>query len=127
MPPPPPFTPVSEAHAFARYCKGSSDAQLLKWWAQYCENQGKFDQALAVYVQGNDVASQVPRGPLAHCFDRVVIRFHFGMQVKVLSCQGDLDAAKKLAVDTGNALACFHVAKQLEYAEQVQPRACYAC
>ncbi len=56
-----------------------------------------------------------------------MIRFHFGMQVKVLSCQGDLDAAKKLAVDTGNALACFHVAKQLEYAEQVQPLACLAC
>jgi hypothetical protein len=118
---------VCEAHAIVRYCKGSSDAQLLKWWAQYCESQGKFDQALAVYVQGNDVASQVPRSPLAHCFDRVVIRFHFGMQVKVLSCQGDIDAAKKLAVDTGNALACFHVAKQLEYAEQVQPRACLAC
>jgi hypothetical protein len=63
MAPPPPFTPVSEAHAFARYCKGSSDAQLLKWWAQYCESQGKFDQALAVYVQGNDVASQVPEAP----------------------------------------------------------------
>ena len=42
-----------------RYCKGSSDAQLMKWWAQYCESQGKFDEALAVYVLGNDVASQV--------------------------------------------------------------------
>ncbi len=37
----------------------------------------------------------------------------------MLSCQGDLEAAKKLAVDSGNTLACFHVAKQLEYAEQV--------
>ena len=39
----------------------------------------------------------------------------------MLSCQDNLEAAKKLAVDSGNALACFHVAKQLEYAEQVQP------
>ena len=39
--------------------------------------------------------------------------------MKVLSCQGDVEAAKKLAVDSGDALACFHVAKQLEYAEQV--------
>jgi hypothetical protein len=39
-------------------------------------------------------------------------------QVKVLACQDDLEAAKKLAVDSGNALACFHVAKQLEYAEE---------
>jgi hypothetical protein len=32
----------------------------MKWWAQYCESQGKFDEALAVYVHGNDIASQVP-------------------------------------------------------------------
>ncbi len=49
-----------------RYCKGSSDAQLMKWWAQYCESQGKFDQALAVYVLGNDVASQVHTAVALH-------------------------------------------------------------
>jgi len=49
------------------YCKGSSDAQLTKWWAQYCESQGRFDDALAVYVQGNDIASQVTRTRACCC------------------------------------------------------------
>ncbi len=44
----------------------------------------------------------------------------------MLSCQDNLEAAKKLAVDSGNALACFHVAKQLEYAEQVPPFCSFA-
>lgn len=90
----------------------------MKWWAQYCESQGRFEDALAVYVQGNDVAAQVtPANNISpRCSSVPLI---VASQVKVLSCQDNLEAAKKLAVDSGNALACFHVAKQLEYAEQV--------
>jgi intraflagellar transport protein 140 len=47
------------ACGWRRYCKSSSDPQLTKWWAQYCESQGRFDDALAVYVQSNDIAAQV--------------------------------------------------------------------
>ena len=38
----------------------------MKWWAQYCESQGKFEEALAVYVLGNDVASQVRTAVAPH-------------------------------------------------------------
>jgi intraflagellar transport protein 140 len=55
-----PVCPLVSRHcACCRYCKGSNDSQLLKWWAQYCESQGRFDDAMAVYVLGNDVAAQV--------------------------------------------------------------------
>jgi hypothetical protein len=54
-----PLFPCLTPCGWRRYCKASSDPQLTKWWAQYCESQGRFDDAMAVYVLGNDVAAQV--------------------------------------------------------------------
>lgn len=80
-----------------QYIKSSDDAQLLKWWAQYCESNGSYDEAVRYY----DLAKET----LA--------------LVRVYVYRGEEDKAAKVCVERGDLAACYHLARQYEQQQRV--------
>ena len=84
---------LSRASELEEYVKGSSDAQLVRWWARYCEAAGDHAKAMACYEEAGDTLS--------------VVRMH--------CAAGDFEAAEALVrASGGDAAASFHLARQYE-------------
>ncbi len=74
------------------YVAGSDDKELLKWWAQYCESNGRFERASALYSRARD---------------------HLSL-VRVLCYNGEFGQAAEVVASSGSQAAAFHLARQLE-------------
>jgi intraflagellar transport protein 140 len=71
---------------------GQREPQLNKWWAQYLEAQGIVQEALEFYREAKD----------------------FGSCVRLLCSIGEVQNASKLALNTNDPQACFHLARYYE-------------
>ena len=83
---------VGQLGVLEDYVNQSSDKELLKWWAQYCECQEQFDEALRFYQQAHDALGVVR----VHCYS------------------GNVEAAERIVEDSQDAAAAFHLARQHE-------------
>lgn len=70
---------------------------MKKWWAQYLESTGEMESALEFYESAKDALSMVR----VHCY-----------------C-GELDVAARIANETGDRAACYHLARQYENNDMV--------
>ena len=78
---------------FGKICiKLDKDPALRKWWAQYQEFCGEFEQAEKFYQQCQDYLSLV----------------------RVFCCLEKIEEADKLANETGDYAACYHMARHHE-------------
>jgi len=68
------------------------EPELLKWWAQYLESQGALVDAMNYYKNAND----------------------FGSVVRLLCSNGDASSGLKIALETNDPNACFHLARHYE-------------
>ncbi|KAF6271471.1 intraflagellar transport 140 [Rhinolophus ferrumequinum] len=80
------------------YINKMKDKALWRWWAQYLESQAEMDAALYYYELAQDHFSLVR----IHCF------------------QGNIQKAAKIANETGNWAASYHLARQYEGQEEVR-------
>jgi len=79
------------------YINEKKDPQLYRWWAQYLESKGNTAEAVKFYKLSNDDAS------LAR-----------------ISCnQEDLPTASKIALDSKDPYAAYHVARKYEASGQI--------
>lgn len=76
------------------YVDSRREPELYKWWAQYCESNGKFDKALDYYQHARD---------------------HLSI-VRVLCFHGKMDAAAEVVHESGDGAAAYHLAKHCEEA-----------
>jgi intraflagellar transport protein 140 len=74
-----------------------STRNMLKWWAQYLESTGDMEGALNFYEKAGDTLALVR----VHCY-----------------CE-KYDLAAKIAADTGDKASCYHLARQLENADNI--------
>jgi len=68
------------------------EPELYKWWAQYLEAQGALQESLDFYREAAD----------------------FGSVVRLLCVIGDVQNALKVALETNEPQACFHLARFYE-------------
>lgn len=80
------------------YIKSSKVKGLLKWWAQYCESNGQYNDAIIYYTQAKETLSLVR----VHCY------------------QGEEDQATELCNTTNDPAACYHLAGQLEKQDRIK-------
>ncbi|KAM5198317.1 intraflagellar transport protein 140 homolog isoform 1-T4 [Hipposideros larvatus] len=80
------------------YINKTKDKTLWRWWAQYLESQAEMDAALNYYNLAQDHFSLVR----IHCF------------------QGNIQKAAKIANETGNWAASYHLARQYESQDEVR-------
>jgi intraflagellar transport protein 140 len=80
-----------------QYIKASEDAQLIRWWAQYCESNGSYDEAIKYYDQAKETLALV----------------------RVLVYRGQDDKAAKICQERGDLAACYHLARQYEQQERI--------
>lgn len=74
------------------FVQSQKEPELFKWWAQYLEAQGMVQEALGFYRLANDN----------------------GSVVRVLCANNDIPSALKLALETNDPQACFHLARHYE-------------
>ena len=82
---------INKLLKFSLY-KARKDPALRKWWAQYQEFCGEFEQAEKFYQQCQDYLSLV----------------------RVFCCLEKIEEADKLANETGDYAACYHMARHHE-------------
>ena len=75
-----------------RYIQEKNDPQLFKWWAQYLESKGSIDEAKKFYGIAKDNASLA----------------------RIACIEDDLTEASKIALDSNDPYAAFHVARKYE-------------
>ena len=75
-----------------QFVQTQKEPELYKWWAQYLEAQSIIQEALGFYRLAND----------------------YGSVVRLLCTNGDLPSALKLALETNDPQACFHLARHYE-------------
>eukprot|EP01064_Diplonema_japonicum_P011686 TRINITY_DN1911_c2_g3_i1.p1 TRINITY_DN1911_c2_g3~~TRINITY_DN1911_c2_g3_i1.p1 ORF type:complete len:1457 (+),score=443.26 TRINITY_DN1911_c2_g3_i1:70-4371(+) len=80
-----------------KYTSASNDKEVYLWWAQYCEANGQYEQALHFYKEANDTLSRVR----LYCYLR------------------ELDSATQLVTNPDNpkedtSAAAYHLARQYE-------------
>ena len=75
-----------------RYVASAADAKLTKWWARFCESVGDLERALDAYQAAGD---------------------HLSL-VRVYCSQGAFDVAARLAEESGDPAAAFHLARTYE-------------
>mmetsp|Transcript_83931 Transcript_83931/g.237404 ORF Transcript_83931/g.237404 Transcript_83931/m.237404 type:complete len:1469 (+) Transcript_83931:229-4635(+) len=80
------------------YIAHSSDPELIKWWAGYCESIGQYDKARHFYHRAQNYFSLVRIA----CFNREIPR------------------AKNIVEETNNAAAAYYLARYLEGMTEVQ-------
>ena len=89
--------------ALEEYVSKNSEPQLRKWWAQYQEFCGEFEQAEKYYKQCQDYLS-LGKSHLNDIFANQCL-------VRVFCCLDRIDEADKLANETGDHAACYHMAR----------------
>jgi intraflagellar transport protein 140 len=85
------------------YIERSGSQELEKWWAQFLESSQDMSGALEYYGKAGDALSQAR----VHCY-----------------C-GDMDRAKEIVDESGNAAAAYHLARQYENQEMVNEAIAY--
>lgn len=80
------------------YIMGRNDTKLIQWWAQYCESNGQYDDALKYY--------QIAKETLA--------------LVRVYCYQGKDEKAAEICLESGDLAACYHLATQYENQEKIK-------
>ena len=96
--------------ALEEYVSKNSEPQLRKWWAQYQEFCGEFEQAEKYYKQCQDYLSLGK-----HFYISLRNFFEFSdkkILVRVFCCLDRIDEADKLANETGDHAACYHMARK---------------
>ncbi|KAF4520566.1 hypothetical protein B566_EDAN011119 [Ephemera danica] len=88
---------VDEPNLLENYMKSNTDSNMLKWWAQYLESTGDMEGALKYYEIAGDTLALVR----VHCY-----------------CE-NYDLASKVASETGDKAACYHLARQLENSDNI--------
>ena len=91
--------------ALEEYVSKNSEPQLRKWWAQYQEFCGEFEQAEKYYKQCQDYLS------LGKSHNHFCDIFSNQCLVRVFCCLDRIDEADKLANETGDHAACYHMAR----------------
>lgn len=79
------------------YIKSSDDPALLKWWAQYCESNGSYDEAIRYY----DLAKETLALVRVYCY------------------RGQDEKAAQVCVERQDLAACYHLARQYEQQQRV--------
>ena len=74
------------------FVQTNPDPALWKWWAQLHEAEGRWDVAVDAYRQAGEILAVV----------------------RVLCQRGDVAQAQELCTSTGDAAACYHLARHLE-------------
>jgi len=80
------------------YIARSSDPELLKWWAGYCEAHGQFDKARHFYYRAQD---------------------HFSL-IRIACVNGETARAKQIIEESGDASAAYFLARYLEGHNEIQ-------
>ena len=91
---------LCEARDFDRlqsFVQGQREPQLYKWWAQYLEAQGMLQESLGFYKEAQD----------------------FGSVVRLLCMLGDIASALKIALESNDPQACFHLARHYEQSQNI--------
>ena len=70
---------------------------ICKWWAEYLESMGEWEQAMQCYDKAQDYYSLV----------------------RILCFNGQLDRAAEIAEESGCKVASYHLARRLNVANQV--------
>lgn len=80
-----------------QYIKASDDSELIKWWAQYCESNGSYDEAIKYYDQAHETLALV----------------------RVYCYRGEDEKASKMCIDRQDLAACYHLARQYEQQQRI--------
>ena len=80
-----------------QYIKASDDPALITWWAQYCESNGSYDEAVKYYTQAKETLALV----------------------RVYCYRGEDERAAKVCRETGDLAACYHLARQYEQQNRI--------
>ena len=75
----------------------------MKWWAQYLEAQGMLHDSLNFYREAQD----------------------FGSVVRLLCMVQDVSSALKIALETSDPQACFHLARHYEHSGNIRDAIVY--
>jgi len=89
---------AQNVHALEDYIEASGDNELIKWWAQYCESEGRYDDALHYYSIAKETLALVR----VYCFKE------------------EDEKAAELCNKSQDLAACFHLARHLESLEKYQ-------
>ncbi|XP_031624107.1 intraflagellar transport protein 140 homolog isoform X2 [Contarinia nasturtii] len=89
---------IGEPSLLKQYMSDSTDANMLKWWAQYTESTGDMNGALKIYQKAED------------CFS----------QVRILCFLGDISRADTIARESNDKSACYHLARHYENTGKIQ-------
>jgi len=85
------------------YIDGAQEPELFKWWGQYCESSGQFDNALEYYNKAKDKLATV----------------------RVLCFHDDLERAAEIVNESEDDAAAFHLARQFEMKERIKEAVFY--
>jgi intraflagellar transport protein 140 len=80
------------------YISEKKDPQLYKWWAQYLESKNQIEEAKKYYNMAHDDASLA----------------------RIACIQDDLESASKIATESSDPYASYHVARKYEAGGQMQ-------
>ena len=80
------------------YVNEKKDPQLYKWWAQYLESKGQVGEALKYYKLAQDDASLA----------------------RIACIQDDFETANKIALESTDPYASYHVARKYEAGGHIQ-------
>lgn len=86
-----------------QFVQEQREPALYKWWAQYLEAQGMLQDSLGFYREAQD----------------------YGSVVRILCIMGDAQSALKIALETSDAQACFHLARHYEQANDLRAAILY--
>mmetsp|Transcript_6902 Transcript_6902/g.5136 ORF Transcript_6902/g.5136 Transcript_6902/m.5136 type:complete len:176 (+) Transcript_6902:1874-2401(+) len=94
---------MGEFDRLLSFVNGQQEPELFKWWAQYLEAQGALFDAMNYYKQAND----------------------FGSVVRLLCNNGDPSTALKIALESNDPSACYHLARHYEQNNNIKEAIVY--
>lgn len=80
------------------YIKSTDDKSLIKWWAQYCESNNAYDEAIRYYERAKETLALV----------------------RVYCYRGEEQRAADLCLSTNDPSACYHLARQYESQDKIK-------
>uniref|UniRef100_A0A182RYS9 WD_REPEATS_REGION domain-containing protein n=1 Tax=Anopheles funestus TaxID=62324 RepID=A0A182RYS9_ANOFN len=89
---------MDDPAALKQYMQGTSDPELLRWWAQYVESSGDMEGAFKIYQRSGDWFSQV----------------------RILCFIGQVSRADEIARGSGDRAACYHLGRYYENSGKLQ-------
>uniref|UniRef100_A0A182S5V1 Uncharacterized protein n=1 Tax=Anopheles maculatus TaxID=74869 RepID=A0A182S5V1_9DIPT len=89
---------MDDPAALKQYMQGTSDPELLRWWAQYVESSGDMEGAFKIYQRSGDWFSQV----------------------RILCFIGQVGRADEIARASGDRAACYHLGRYYENSGKLQ-------